>query len=395
MKNIQELENKFLLWIEKHVDILMIIALIFISLLARYFLLSYESGDYIVFLKPWFYDLKKAGGLAGLAHYPGDYNAPYMTIMALLTYIKINPLISIKAISILFDYLLAFLIGIFVYDVKRKDKDKKLFAVLAFGITLFLPTILMNGALWAQCDVIYTTFLVLAFYLLYKEKIFCSFVSLGLAFSFKLQFIFVMPVYFILYLRKKNISIFHFLIIPLVDLILCVPAIIAGKPIKDCLLVYFKQTSTYNSLNLNFPNFYSLITGTERYLSKLGIVICIVIFAFLVYYIIKKKVEFNLEKTLLLTVFSITVCTFFLPYMHERYMFAADIFSVLYCILYKRNYLIAVLISFISLASYIMFLFNSYMIPLYLLAFIFFGIIIYLLRDLLKKLNADNKKTQI
>lgn len=386
MEKILKRERKILNWIEKHIDVLMLIVIVLAALMARYFLLSYESGDYLTFLKPWFYELKEAGGLRGLANYPGDYNAPYMTIMALLTYLKVNPLISIKLVSIFFDFLLAFVIGKFVYEVRKEDKNRSMLAILAFGITLFLPTVLMNGALWGQCDVIYTTFLVLAFYFLYKKKTFYSFVFLGLAFAFKLQFIFVLPVYIILYFRQKNFSILYFLIIPLVDIILCLPAIIAGKPILECLFVYFNQTSTYDSLNLNFPNLYSLITGDVPYLSKIGIFLLIAIFAFLLFYIIKTKVVFNPEKILLLTILSIALCTFFLPHMHERYLFAADIFSLLYCFLYHRNYLVAILISFISLTSYVMFLYSSYLIPTYLLALIFFFLILYLIKDFMKKI---------
>ena len=257
MEKISKVENKFINWIENHIDCLIIIGIVLFSLILRYFMLSYQSEDFKNFLSPWFYELKEAGGLSGLANYPGDYNAPYMTILALLTYLKINPLISIKIISIIFDYILAFLVGKFVYDVISKDNNRKMLSILAFGITLFLPTVVMNGALWAQCDVIYTTFLVLAFYFLYKDKTLFSFISLGLAFAFKLQFIFVLPVYIILYFRKNNFSILYFLIIPLVNFILCLPAIIAGKPIFECLLVYFNQTSTYKSLNLNFPILYS------------------------------------------------------------------------------------------------------------------------------------------
>ena len=289
MGKISKLEKKLLSWIEKNIDILMVISIILIALVVRYFLLSYESKDYLNFLQPWFYEMKDAGGLSGLANYPGDYNVPYMVIMALLTYLKVNPLISIKLVSIFFDFLLAFIIGKFVYDI-RDDKNKSLSAILAFGITLFLPTVLLNGAFWGQCDVIYTTFLVLAFYFLYKENMLLSFISLGISFAFKLQFIFVLPVYIILYFRKKSFSVFYFLIIPLVDIILCLPAIIAGKPLLECLLVYFNQLSSYSKLNLNFPNLYSLITGDAYYLSKLGIFFLIVILAFLLFYIIKKKI---------------------------------------------------------------------------------------------------------
>ncbi len=389
MSKISSFEVKVLNFIEKHINVFIVIALIMFSLLLRYFMIPFESADFNFFLKSWFYELKEAGGLSGLADYSGDYNAPYMTILALLTYLKINPLISIKVVSIIFDYVLAFLVGKIVYDIRNKDKDRKMLSIIAFGITLFLPTVVMNGSLWAQCDVIYTTFLVLAFYFLYKDKILFSFISLGLAFAFKLQFIFILPVYIILYFRKKNFSILYFLIIPLVNFILCLPAIIAGKSVLECFLVYFKQTSTYSELNLNIPNIYSLINGDVQYLSIFGIICLVVFFAFLLFYIIKQNINLTIERILLLSVLSLSLCVFLLPHMHERYLFAADIFSLLYCLLYKRNYLVAILISLISTLSYSVFLFSSSIVPSYLLAFVFFGLIIYLFKDFL---NYNNKK---
>ena len=389
MSKISSFEVKVLNFIEKHINVFIVIALLMFSLILRYFMIPFESADFNYFLKSWFYELKEAGGLGGLANYPGDYNAPYMTILALLTYLKINPLISIKIVSVIFDYILAFLVGKFVYDVRSKDDNRKMLSILAFGITLFLPTVVMNGSLWAQCDVIYTTFLVLSFYYLYKDKVLFSFVSLGLAFAFKLQFIFILPVYIILYFRKKNFSILYFLIIPLVNFILCLPAIIAGKSVLECFLVYFKQTSTYSELNLNIPNIYSLINGDVQYLSIFGIICLVVFFAFLLFYIIKQNINLTIERILLLSVLSLSLCVFLLPHMHERYLFAADIFSLLYCLLYKRNYLVAIFISLISTLSYSVFLFSSSIVPSYLLAFVFFGLIIYLFKDFL---NYNNIK---
>ena len=75
--------------------------------------------------------------------------------------------------------------------------------------------------------------------------------------------------------------------------------------------------------------------------------------------------------------------------MHERYLFAADIFSLLYSLIYNRNYLVTILISFISVVSYAMFLFSSYLIPSYLLAFIYLFLILYLIKDFIKKTSSN------
>ena len=72
--------------------ILLFIVITIVALIIRLSLFKFVSGDYDVFLREWF-DFFKENGISGLANYPGDYNAPYMTILALLSYIPINLLI--------------------------------------------------------------------------------------------------------------------------------------------------------------------------------------------------------------------------------------------------------------------------------------------------------------
>ena len=74
------------------------------ALLVRFLTFHFESHDYVAFLAPWFDYLKNNGGILALANYPGNYNAPYMTIMALLTYIPVKSLYSIKFVSVIFDF---------------------------------------------------------------------------------------------------------------------------------------------------------------------------------------------------------------------------------------------------------------------------------------------------
>ena len=230
------------------------------ALILRAKLLPFISRDMELFLLPWFNELKSGGGLLALSHYPGDYNAPYMTLMALLSYLPVEPVVSIKCISIFFDFMLALSALKLGQTISAKVKGSTVFALILYTAVLFFPTVYLNSAMWGQCDSIYTTFVLLSLTFLVKEKYPVSFILLGVAFSFKLQFIFILPLYIIIYFVKKNFSIFNFLWLPLVDLILCLPAIIAGKPVMDCLLVYFNQTQTYSTgMTYNFINLYQFV----------------------------------------------------------------------------------------------------------------------------------------
>ena len=348
-------EERVINFCKKNYIILFVILITFLAFFVRFKMLDFASYDYNNFLKPWFDDLKSNGGLRGLATYKGDYNAPYMTILALLTYLPINSLYSIKFVSIVFDFLLAISSGLLVKELVKQNKN--IYFVLTYSVLLFVPSVLLNGAYWCQCDSIYTTFIVLSLLFLVKEKYIPSFIMLGLSLSFKLQFIFILPLYLILYVMKKKFSILNFLIIPIVDIVLCLPAIIYGKPILDCLTVYFKQTATYSkSLVLNFPNIYQIFTGNVDIFYTLGEAITIFVCAFTLMYILYKKIKFNPEKILLLGIWFITMVTFLLPGMHERYLFVGEVLSILYFIVYRKNGFFMLFVNLCPMITYSIFL---------------------------------------
>ena len=103
-----ELKERIFKFINNHIELLFFAFITIITLLIRFALIKNTSDDIESFIKPWFYELKANGGLFGLKQNIGDYNAPYFTILALLTYLPIEPIISVKLVSIFFDYVCAF-----------------------------------------------------------------------------------------------------------------------------------------------------------------------------------------------------------------------------------------------------------------------------------------------
>ncbi len=225
----KKIEDKVFEYINKHKFIIFFIIITIISLLSRYYLLRYESGDYTIFLKEWFNEIKQFGGIKALNREIGDYNTPYLTIIAVLTYLPIKSLYSIKIVSIFFDYVLAFGVCKIVDIIIKDNKNKKNILLIVYGIVLMLPTVMLNSACWGQADSIYTAFTIWSIAFLMKEKYVKSFILLGVAFAFKLQIIFILPLYILIYISKRKFSIVHFFIIPCVNFIMCIPAMIARK----------------------------------------------------------------------------------------------------------------------------------------------------------------------
>lgn len=386
-----KVEKRILDFCKKHYLLLFGIIITILALGIRICMLDYQSYDYVNFLSEWFDYLKEHGGLHALRSYPGDYNAPYVTIMALLTYIPIKKIILIKSVSILFDFALALSSSYFVYKLVKKNKQ--FYSVLTYAVLLFLPNMLMNSALWWQCDSLYTTFVLWSLIFLLDKKYIWSFVMLGVAFAFKLQFVFILPLYIIYYVMEEKFSILHFFLIPFVNFVMCIPCMIFGKPIRDCFLIYFNQTATYkDSLVLNFPNIYNFISKSKNVslFYSIGEVVTIVVLALLLLYFIKNKIKFNSEKILLLGIYSIVITTFLLPGMHERYLFVGEILSVLYFIIYRRNLLLAVFINFVALITYSNFL-NSLSFPYMQLLSICYLVVIILFTRYLFSVLEDKK----
>ena len=182
-------EKKFLDFIEKHYLLLSFLFITICSFALRYFMRRFESGDFNCCLYPWFQYLKNNGSLKALASYPGNYNAPYVTLLAILSYIPMHSLYLIKGVSIVFDFFMALAAALLV---KELSKNNKFLELITYALVLIIPTVMLNSGMWGQCDSIYTTFVILALYFLVKEKYSLSFIMLGISFAFKLQFIYLL-----------------------------------------------------------------------------------------------------------------------------------------------------------------------------------------------------------
>lgn len=288
---------------------------------------------------------------------------PYVTILALLTYLPFSALTSIKLLSICFDFVLAISAAYLVFTVATKQR--KLLAAATYLIVLFLPQVFLNSACWGQCEAIYASFSILALTFLIKEKYSLAFVLLGVACAFKLQFIFILPIFVIVYLVKRKFSILNFLIIPIVNLLLCAPAMLAGRPLMDCLTVYFGQTQTYAAYTgLNFLNFYTIFDSGAEYWNLVGTILALMICIGTVFWIVNRKIELDNQKILALTVWLIVIITFFLPGMHERYLFLGEILAIIYYIVYRKHGMLAIAISVSAWITYAHYLFGLEYSPL-------------------------------
>lgn len=344
------------------IETLMILVMIFIGLIIRFSFVNWLSGDYANFLRPWMQDIVDGGGLTSLGTRIGDYTPPYIYLLTILSYfpqagVGEPYLFGIKLISIGFDVIL--MIAVYLNAKLWFKHLHPLFPAVIASISLFLPTVLINGSLWGQIDASYTAFSLIALYYLQKDKPFASSLWYGLAISFKLQAIFFLPVFIMYFWFHHRRKVHYVLMIPVVYYALAIPAFIAGRSFLDITQIYILQSENYRLLTLNMPNLFQWFPNS-RYDELSTYAFGLFAFLMVLQLLMMMMVKVNLKKDhmLLLSYWSVLMANFFLPAMHERYLFAGDVIIVLVAFQSMRWFYLIGLTQAISLLAYTPFLFG-------------------------------------
>lgn len=328
--------------------------------------MEYITADMEICLIPWSADMKTGYGPSVLSTFDGDYNMPYVTVLWLLNYLPGRTVVKVKLFSVVFDYLGAIAGGLIVARIYEMQKDvngiwskfenytKEILFVAVYTAVLFYPSAVLNSAYWGQCDMIYVTFLLYMIYALLRDKPSVAMILLGCAFSFKLQAVLILPVLVIYYWKTRRISIRHFLWIPVVMELLCIPAIIGGCSVFVPFSVYLRQLGRYPYMYVFYPNIWALFKDAPYYIfstvANLSIIGVLGVFAVLVIRNGKKETAMQWLRYVLWSVF-FTMC--FLPCMHERYGMLLEIIAILYAFLDRKYGIYAMIIGAGSYVVYV------------------------------------------
>ncbi|MCX8028492.1 MAG: hypothetical protein N2712_00655 [Brevinematales bacterium] len=331
---------------------------IYIVVIFRLLFFDMVSWDYENCISLWYQTLENEG-FSAFSRSFSDYSPTYLYLIYILTFIPLPPLYSVKVLSVIFDILLSFFVSRVVYRLTSNAVLSK----LSFLLVLSLPTVIMNSSYWAQSDSIYTTFVLVGVLLLIEKRYLLAYTSIGVAFAFKLQTVFIIPALAIITLNKlvhdKDMRfLFYPFLILIPYVIAIIPSLFAGRDLIDLVLIYFSQTQTYVDLTLGAPNIYTLIPESLKsefnntiFYIGLGVSFLIT-FLFVLYYFLNYSIykEFWSEQILVLFLLFALIEPYLLPRMHDRYFYMADILSIVFAFRFGKWFLPVVVVLSSSLA---------------------------------------------
>jgi len=321
-------------------------------------------------------------------------------LLALATYLPVRAIVAVKAISVAFDVLLAVTASRLVAAVRPRSSWLPL---VTFAVVSLLPTVVMNSGVWGQCDSIYATFCAASLLSLVRGRPWGASAWFGLAFAFKLQAIFVLPV-LVGVLLVNRLGLLSLIAAPGTFLFCLLPALIAGRSLMSQLAVYPAQISDSSgvggavggaaqagtrpaggpsggpggptggppgaattaqsaTLTHNAPTPYAWLPSSSVWLYAGLALVALVVIGFGVWLLLRRR-SLSAGEIVLVAATSALLIPLLLPQMHERYFYLAEVLLVVACMVDRRFAVAALGIQVASISTYLGYLRDQPLMPL-------------------------------
>ena len=364
---------------------LLLAALAGLAVLARRAGWFLKTNDMTIFMQ-WVQQMQDAGGWRGIGREIGNYNAPFLYLLAAVIYLPGSLMVKIKAIFVLFDVLLAF----FTYKiVALRFEDRRVPAAAALAMVL-LPTVVINASWYGQMDAMWASFALGGVYFLMRGRPWLAVSFCAVSLAIKPQGLFIFPLLLLLALAGR-LPWRTFLAVPAVFAVLDIPALLAGRSPMDLLTVYDlgRQAEHVPTLTSRAPSLYAFIQAGRRAetVRVLGYIFAAVVILAILYILIIRNVQITRDRLVTYAALFAIAMPFLLPGMHERYFFLADVTTVVLAIHKPRLWPVPLLVQAASLICLEPYLFGGrtpQMLPLTVPATLMLAALVTMLHHVLK-----------
>lgn len=390
--------------ISKYLYEISLVLLLLAAVLIRISLAPYTdiSPDYNDYFKLWVEYYKEKGVLAGLGSVIGDYYAPLNYMYALCALFPTDPWVPLAIIPCICEFISAYFLGkIFLH----LTENKKL-SMFVGAASLFLPYVVMNGALWKQVDAIYSCTMLISFYYLLKQSYRPAVIWYAVTLSIKFQAVIFLPLLVILYItggykgkdgKANSFSILEFLWIPAVYFLLGLPEVFLKNGLRRTYLVYFDQAKEMDTegygLTAFFPNLFTW--GFDNFGEILTVPIILTLFAVLVmmaclFYKYRDKIDTRM--LCYMAIWTMWTCLMLMPGMHERYDYPMLLLITPFAVLIHKKIIPSMLIANLcSVITYAIAIFGADQFGIHVVAAFYAAAYFMVTVDIIGELTKEKK----
>lgn len=339
-------ESKLRKWLMDNIILLAYAAVILLGLFLRYSHLPMLAADLKYMNSSWF-EAIKAEGMAGILDPALEYTySPlhlYVWMLAEALFGSFDTHMVLKAVSLVFELgLILASVGLMRTLLPAKEQQFQRF--LGFTALWLSPVLIWNVAGWGQTDALFAVFAVLAVWMLLKDKPVWGLVWLGVSLAFKLQAIFLLPLFMMAYFcGRKRFSVLWFLLVPGILVVSGFPMVLVGESPLFAVNIYLGQTDLYSEITYNYPNLYAIMGDvlkvdqmTLGMYSRVGLVLCVAALSSVAAYMMSRNKQLSNPTMVLLGAWCVFVCVFFLPRMHERYAIVGEVLLLCWAVWLKK-----------------------------------------------------------
>lgn len=342
-------------------EALLVAALTVVAALLRIVGFGDSTYDMGIFFD-WYHVFLVNGRWHGLGLPIGNYNAPFLYLLDGATLLPFSELTNIKLVFLVFDVLLVY----YVYRIVALRYRSWHVPFLAAAVVAFLPTVVVNASAWGQGDSMWASFGVGSVYYLLRRRHWPACVLAGVAFAIKPQAMVVLALLLLLALAGR-LPWRATLAVPLMYVVLDLPAVLAGRSLRELLLLYPTQTSL-PYLTFNAPSVYQFVPGSgadgglsgndEHLLTNLARLSTVAAVLIVCFAVAAGRLPLGRTRVLLAGSLFALLIPFLLPAMHERYFYLADILTVIVAFYRPKLWYVPVLVQTSSALSYVPYMFN-------------------------------------
>lgn len=372
--------------------LLCVAALSMLAVGAHLAMLDIRPGRYSKVLEPLLSDMWNYELVTAAAWEDDGWSGVYLLFLALLSRVEnFSWLYAVK----LFDMLCQCLAAGAVLRIALMRGAKRYGAIAALFACVLAPTMLMNAGLWAQCDATFAMLTLWGLALLMDDHPLAGCVLWGVALGTKLQSAFLFPLLIVLFMKNK-VQLRHILALAAAAFLSQIAIVLDGQGVMSMITRYALQleNARWGDVGLydNMPGVYALMSvASVREFSGMGLFLGIGCALLVIAALLKAKKPLDHDMLGLAALLLACGLPLILPQMNARSLYLAGMLAFAMAG-NARRMVVAGVLEFISICTYMLSVFGHPVLPLIPLALLAIGCAVLVLLELLQAMGLNVNK---